>query len=99
MGKDGVLIVSGCSLRDWAPESQIAPNLSSIYAHFKGIQLAIMGPSLALAPLLLAGTEEQKKKYAGMLMAEPLIASYCVTEPGAGSDVAGVKTKAELKGC
>lgn len=63
-----------------------------------GIQLAIMGPSLALAPLLLAGTEEQKKKYAGMLMAEPLIASYCVTEPGAGSDVAGVKTKAELKG-
>lgn len=39
-----------------------------------GIQLAIMGPSLALAPLLLAGNEEQKKKYAGMLGAEPLIA-------------------------
>lgn len=39
-----------------------------------GIQLAIMGPSLALAPLLLAGTEEQKKNYAGMLTAEPLIA-------------------------
>lgn len=38
------------------------------------IQLAIMGPSLALAPLLLAGTEEQKKKYAGMLAEEPLIA-------------------------
>ncbi|KAH7728836.1 CRE-ACDH-10 protein [Aphelenchoides avenae] len=62
------------------------------------IQLAIMGPSLALAPLLLAGNEEQKKKYAGMLGAEPLIAAYCVTEPGAGSDVSGVKTKAELKG-
>lgn len=57
-----------------------------------------MGPSLALAPLLIAGNEEQKKKYAGMLTAEPLIASYCVTEPGAGSDVNGVKTKAELKG-
>ena len=39
-----------------------------------GIQLAIMGPSLALAPLLLAGNEEQKKKYAGMLAVEPLIA-------------------------
>ena len=38
------------------------------------IQLAIMGPSLALAPLLLAGTEEQKKRYAGMLAEEPLIA-------------------------
>ncbi|RCN34368.1 acyl-CoA dehydrogenase, middle domain protein [Ancylostoma caninum] len=32
------------------------------------------------------------------LASEPLIASYCVTEPGAGSDVSGVKTKAELKG-
>uniref|UniRef100_A0A915NHE9 medium-chain acyl-CoA dehydrogenase n=3 Tax=Meloidogyne TaxID=189290 RepID=A0A915NHE9_9BILA len=62
------------------------------------IQLAIMGPSLALAPLLLAGTEEQKKKYAGMLAEEPLIASYCVTEPGAGSDVSGVKTTCVLKG-
>ncbi|EYC35296.1 hypothetical protein Y032_1083g3571 [Ancylostoma ceylanicum] len=32
------------------------------------------------------------------LASEPLIASYCVTEPGAGSDVSGVKTKAEQKG-
>jgi len=63
-----------------------------------GIQLAIMGPSLALAPLLLAGSEEQKKKYAGMLTEEPLIASYCVTEPSAGSDVNGVRTTAKLKG-
>lgn len=39
-----------------------------------GVQLAIMGPSLALAPLLLAGNDAQKKKYAGMLAAEPLIA-------------------------
>ncbi|VDP08197.1 unnamed protein product [Heligmosomoides polygyrus] len=54
-----------------------------------GIQLAIMGPSLALAPVYIAGNEEQKKKY---------LASYCVTEPGAGSDVNGVKTKAEKKG-
>ena len=33
-----------------------------------------------------------------MLAAEPLIASYCVTEPGAGSDVNGVKTTAVKKG-
>jgi len=31
-------------------------------------------------------------------MEEPIVASYCVTEPGAGSDVAGLKTKAEKKG-
>lgn len=58
-----------------------------------GLQIAIMGPSLAVAPLLVAANEEQKKKYLGMLAAEPVIASYCVTEPGAGSDVNGVKTK------
>ncbi|EPB72002.1 acyl-CoA dehydrogenase protein [Ancylostoma ceylanicum] len=63
-----------------------------------GIQLAIMGPSLAVAPVYIAGNEEQKKKYLGCLASEPLIASYCVTEPGAGSDVSGVKTKAEQKG-
>ncbi|CAJ0935561.1 unnamed protein product, partial [Mesorhabditis belari] len=63
-----------------------------------GLQLAIMGPSLAIAPVLIAGNEEQKKKYLGMLAAEPLIASYCVTEPGAGSDVNGVRTRAEKKG-
>lgn len=49
-------------------------------------------------PVILAGTPEQKKKYLGRLVEEPLLAAYCVTEPGAGSDVAGVKTKAEKKG-
>ena len=34
----------------------------------------------------------------GRLIAEPVIAAYCVTEPGAGSDVSGLKTKAEKVG-
>jgi len=62
------------------------------------IQLCIMGPSLAVAPVLISGNEEQKKEYLGRLAKEPLYAAYCVTEPVAGSDVAGIKTKAELKG-
>ena len=32
------------------------------------------------------------------LTEEPLIAAYCVTEPGAGSDVFGIKTAAEKRG-
>ena len=53
-------------------------------------------------PVIIAGNEEQKKKYLGR-MAEansenPLMSAYCVTEPGAGSDVAGIKTKAVKKG-
>merc|ERR1711962_1769429 len=41
---------------------------------------------------------EQKKKYLGRLIEEPLMCAYGVTEPGAGSDVSGVKTKAGKKG-
>uniref|UniRef100_A0A915Q2Q9 Acyl-CoA dehydrogenase n=1 Tax=Setaria digitata TaxID=48799 RepID=A0A915Q2Q9_9BILA len=62
------------------------------------IQLCIMGSSLAAAPVNIAGNEEQKRKYLGMLASEPVIAAYCVTEPSAGSDVSGVKMRAEKKG-
>lgn len=54
--------------------------------------------SLAQMPLILAGNEEQQKKFLGRLVEEPLVAAYGVTEPGAGSDVNGVKTRAEKKG-
>jgi len=63
-----------------------------------GIGPAILANGLAEAPVILAGNEATKKKYLGRMTAEPLIAAYCVTEPGAGSDVAGVKTKAVKKG-
>lgn len=49
-------------------------------------------------PVLISGNDAQKKKYLGRLLEEPLVAAYCVTEPGAGSDVNGVKTRAEKKG-
>lgn len=44
------------------------------------------------------GNEWQKKEYLGRMVAEPLVCAYAVTEPGTGSDVAGVKTRAEKKG-
>ena len=53
---------------------------------------------LASAPLIAAANSEIKKKYLGMLVDEPIIACYGVTEPGAGSDVAGIKTTAVKKG-
>lgn len=49
-------------------------------------------------PVILSGNKEQQKKYLGRLLDEPLVAAYAVTEPGAGSDVNGVKTRAERKG-
>jgi len=63
-----------------------------------GIRTAMMNPGLASSPVLLAGSEEQKKKYVGRLTEEPIMASYAVTEPGAGSDVGGIKTTAVKKG-
>merc|ERR1719473_327509 len=63
-----------------------------------GIMTAMEGNGLASAPVIIAGTEEQKKKYLGRLTEAPLMAAYCVTEPGAGSDVAGLSTTATKKG-
>uniref|UniRef100_A0A915HUU5 Acyl-CoA dehydrogenase n=1 Tax=Romanomermis culicivorax TaxID=13658 RepID=A0A915HUU5_ROMCU len=59
--------------------------------------MAILANSLAEAPVILAGNDEQKKNFLGRMTKEPLVAAYCVTEPGAGSDVAGTKTKASKK--
>ena len=53
---------------------------------------------LATAPIALGGSEEVKKKYLGRLTESPLLASFCLTEPDAGSDVSGMKTNAVKKG-
>ena len=63
-----------------------------------GIMTAMEANGLAAAPVILAGSEEQKKEYLGRLTEAPLQAAYCVTEPGAGSDVAGLSTTAVKKG-
>lgn len=57
-----------------------------------GIQTSMLANTLAGTPIVLAGNESQKKKYFGMLTSEPIFASYCTTEPSAGSDVAGLQT-------
>jgi len=62
-----------------------------------GIQTAMVTNSLVMAPVIIAGNDEQKKRFLGRMIDEPLMCGYCVTEPVAGSDVAGIKTKAEKK--
>ncbi|WP_081685869.1 acyl-CoA dehydrogenase family protein [Candidatus Solirubrobacter pratensis] len=63
-----------------------------------GIATSIGANGLATAPLSLGGSEELKKKYLGMLTEAPLFASFCLTEPDAGSDVSGMRTTATRKG-
>src|SRR2546422_8916478 len=56
-----------------------------------GIGTTMFGNNLAAMPIMLAGTEEQKKKWLGMLTDAPVFAAYACSEPDAGSDVAGVR--------
>jgi alkylation response protein AidB-like acyl-CoA dehydrogenase len=50
------------------------------------------------SPLLLAGTEEQKRKYIPMLIRENGVTCLSITEPNAGSDVASMETRAVKDG-
>jgi len=62
-----------------------------------GVILAVHN-SLVNYPLLLYGTEEQKKKYLPQLCSGDRIGAFALTEPDAGSDAAGIKTTAVRDG-
>ena len=63
-----------------------------------GIAGAILLNNLAADCLLAAGTEAQKQEYLARLCEPGGFASYAATEPDAGSDVAGISTRAERRG-
>ena len=63
-----------------------------------GIGTSLSCNGLATAPVLLGASDELKKDYIGRLTEAPLLASFCLTEPDAGSDVSGMKTTATKKG-
>ncbi len=63
-----------------------------------GIQTALMLNQLAMLPVLIAGSEEQKAHCFSRLVEGGELAAYALTEPDAGSDVAGIKSTAIRKG-
>lgn len=63
-----------------------------------GIATSLGANGLASAPIILGGSEEVQEEYFSELVAEPKLASFCLTEPGAGSDVSSMRTRAEKKG-
>ncbi len=54
--------------------------------------------SIGMRGLLLFGTEAQKERYLPKLASGELIAAFCLTEPGAGSDAASIRTTATRDG-
>src|SRR3954447_9081052 len=85
-GGPGLDFLTGCLI-----EEEIGWGCSGI-----GTSLMCNGP--ATAPIVLRGSEETKQKYLGMLTEAPKLASFCLTEPDAGSDVSGMRTTAVRKG-
>ncbi|HEX4107038.1 MAG TPA: acyl-CoA dehydrogenase family protein [Solirubrobacteraceae bacterium] len=63
-----------------------------------GIQTSVGCNGLATAPVILGAGEELKKEYLGRLTEAPLLASFCLTEPDAGSDVSSMRTTAVRRG-
>lgn len=63
-----------------------------------GITTSIIANDLALLPILIGGSEEQKKRLVAPFADSLRFTSFCLTEPEAGSDVAGLATTATRDG-
>jgi len=62
------------------------------------ISLVMAASALGTFPILMFGTEEQKKKYLPQIASGEKIVAFALTEPEAGSDAGNIKTKAEKDG-
>jgi acyl-CoA dehydrogenase len=63
-----------------------------------GIGTSICANGLAVAPILVAGTQAQQHEWLGPLVEAPVLGCFGLTEPGAGSDVSGIQTTAVRRG-
>ncbi|OPL20016.1 MAG: acyl-CoA dehydrogenase [Candidatus Aegiribacteria sp. MLS_C] len=63
-----------------------------------GIAVSYAANALGAMPILLSGSEEQKQKYLPQLASGEKLAAFALTEPEAGSDAGGVKTRAGREG-
>ena len=63
-----------------------------------GIGTSIGANGLGAGPVIIAGTEEQKAQWLPPLLDEPILCSFGLSEPEAGSDVAKLKTAAVRRG-
>jgi alkylation response protein AidB-like acyl-CoA dehydrogenase len=72
--------------------------LSQTSRHDSSVSLTIGAhSSIGMKGILLFGTAEQRARYLPLLACGDLIAAFCLTEPGAGSDAASLKTTARLQ--
>lgn len=58
-----------------------------------GMTTSFLANDLALLPVIIGGTHEQKERFLKPFTTDFKMASFCLTEPSNGSDAAGIKTK------
>jgi len=63
-----------------------------------GMTTSVIANCLALEPILLAGTPEQKQRILPPFCSQYQLASFCLTEPAGGSDAGAIKTRARRDG-
>src|SRR5438445_13490622 len=63
-----------------------------------GIGTTLAANGLGSAPVIISGSDEQRRQWLPPLLEEPILCSFGLTEPGAGSDVAAMKSTAVRKG-
>jgi acyl-CoA dehydrogenase len=63
-----------------------------------GMGTSIMANDLGLMPIILAGSEEQKRRWLAPCAERFSLIAFCLSEPDAGSDVAGLKLRAKRDG-
>ena len=69
--------------------------LGQTSSHDSSVSLTIGAhSSIGMKGLLLFGTDEQKRRYLPKLATGEMIAAFCLTEPGSGSDAASINTRA-----
>jgi len=89
------------------PEEYGGPGLSAfdgmlvgeeLYWGCSGIGTSITANGLGSGPVIGFGSDEQKREWLTPLIEEPILACFGLSEPGAGSDVASLKTTAVRDG-
>jgi alkylation response protein AidB-like acyl-CoA dehydrogenase len=81
-----------------ASELALACSVEAIARVSVTASLILAMQQLGALPILLGGSEEQKRRYLPPLASGKWLVAYGLTEPGAGSDIAAIRTRAERKG-
>jgi acyl-CoA dehydrogenase len=89
------------------PEEYGGPGLSifdgmlvgeELYWGCSGMGTSVSANGLGAGPVIGFGSDEQKERWLAPLIEEPILCSFGLSEPGAGSDVASMKTTARREG-